>query len=161
MHPHASKGKMKLHIHSQTSTLGMENKFQSTFHNGCNYLSMLGLNLNHVSKRGPRFVPVCNLIRNMMIYLWSLFCENNIGENKDNVYQQTDICQMYNRMNVTCANMDIRIPNMVTHRIQYNLFQSVKSFTHVPKLAWSLMTFVQKIQPLSLGLTVPETLVEE
>ena len=28
--------------------------FHPTLYNGCNYLSMLGLKLNHVSKRGPR-----------------------------------------------------------------------------------------------------------
>ena len=28
--------------------------FHPTVYNGCNYLSMLGLQLNHVSKRGPR-----------------------------------------------------------------------------------------------------------
>ena len=29
------------------------NKFNLTFYNGCKYLSMLGLKLNHVSKRDP------------------------------------------------------------------------------------------------------------
>ena len=38
---------MKLLIHSQTSTVA-----PLRFRNGCNYLSMLGLKLNHVSKRG-------------------------------------------------------------------------------------------------------------
>ena len=32
--------------------LGMDKQFRQTFYNGCNYLSMLGLKLNHVSKRG-------------------------------------------------------------------------------------------------------------
>ena len=31
----------------------MDKWFQPTLHNGCNYLSMLGLKLNHVSKRHP------------------------------------------------------------------------------------------------------------
>ena len=48
---------MKLFIHSQTSSVeplnfGKDKWFQPTHCNGCNYLSMLGLNLIHVSKRG-------------------------------------------------------------------------------------------------------------
>ena len=31
----------------------MDKLFHPTLYNGCNYLSMLGLKLNHVSKRGP------------------------------------------------------------------------------------------------------------
>ena len=31
----------------------MGKKFHPTLHNGCNYLSMLGLKLIHISKRGP------------------------------------------------------------------------------------------------------------
>ena len=31
----------------------MDKKFYSTFYDGCIYLSMLGLKLNHVNKRGP------------------------------------------------------------------------------------------------------------
>ena len=33
--------------------LGMDKLFHPTVYNECNYLSMLGLKLNHVSKRGP------------------------------------------------------------------------------------------------------------
>ena len=33
-------------------SLRMDKQFHPTFYNGCNYLSMLGLKLNHVSKRG-------------------------------------------------------------------------------------------------------------
>ena len=35
-------------------SLGMDKWFHPTVYNGCDYLSMLGLKLNHVSKRGPR-----------------------------------------------------------------------------------------------------------
>ena len=35
-------------------SLGMDKYFHPMHHNGCNYLSMLGLKLNHVSKRGHR-----------------------------------------------------------------------------------------------------------
>ena len=35
-------------------SLGMDKWFHTTLYNGCNYLSMLGLKLNHVSKRGRR-----------------------------------------------------------------------------------------------------------
>ena len=50
---------MKLFIHSQTSAvqplkLEMDKWFHSTLYNGCNYLSVLGIKLIHVSKRGPR-----------------------------------------------------------------------------------------------------------
>ena len=34
--------------------MAMDKLFYPTFYNGCNYLSMLGLKLNHVSKRGPQ-----------------------------------------------------------------------------------------------------------
>ena len=49
---------MKLLIHSQTLTvqplkLGMDKQFHPTRYYGYNYLSKLGLKLNHVSKRGP------------------------------------------------------------------------------------------------------------
>ena len=37
-------------------SLEMDKQFHPTHYNGCNYLSMLGLKLNHVSKRGPRLV---------------------------------------------------------------------------------------------------------
>ena len=41
---------MKLHMHSQTS--GVHRRWiNRTHHNGCNYLSMLKLNLIHISKR--------------------------------------------------------------------------------------------------------------
>ena len=36
-------------------SLGMDKSFHPMHYNGCNYLSMLGLKLNHVSKRGPRW----------------------------------------------------------------------------------------------------------
>ena len=32
--------------------LGMKNQFHPTLYNGCDYISMLGLKLNHISKRG-------------------------------------------------------------------------------------------------------------
>ena len=32
----------------------MDKQFYPTIYNGCDYLSMLGLKLNHISKRGPR-----------------------------------------------------------------------------------------------------------
>ena len=35
-------------------SLGMDKLFHTTVYNGCNYLSMLGLKLNHVSKSGQR-----------------------------------------------------------------------------------------------------------
>ena len=48
----------KSFIHSQTSTvqrwsLGMDKPFNPSLYRGYNYLSMLGLRLNHVSKRDP------------------------------------------------------------------------------------------------------------
>ena len=37
---------------------GMNDYFHPTLCNGCNYLSMLGLKVNHVSERGPRIQSV-------------------------------------------------------------------------------------------------------
>ena len=37
-------------------SLGMDRLFHSTLHTGCNYLSMLGSKLNHVSKRSPCYL---------------------------------------------------------------------------------------------------------
>ena len=37
-------------------SLGLDKKFHSTLSNGCNYLSMLRVKLNHVSKRGPWWI---------------------------------------------------------------------------------------------------------
>ena len=34
-------------------SLGIDKQFHSTLCNGCNFVSMLGLQLNHVSERGP------------------------------------------------------------------------------------------------------------
>ena len=44
---------LKLLIHSQTSKFGMDKKFNLTHYDGCNYLSILRLMLNHVNKRSP------------------------------------------------------------------------------------------------------------
>ena len=37
----------------QRWSLGMDKYFHPTLYNGCSYLSMLWLKLNHVSKKGP------------------------------------------------------------------------------------------------------------
>ena len=46
---------MKLSI-PKPLKFGIDKQFHPTEHNGCNYLSMLGLKLPHVSKRGTREV---------------------------------------------------------------------------------------------------------
>ena len=51
---------MKLLNHPQTSTVvplkfGINKWFHHTLYNGCNYLTMLGLKSNHVSKMGPLY----------------------------------------------------------------------------------------------------------
>ena len=38
----------------------MDKLFHPILYNGCNYLSMLGLKLNHVKKRGPSSVEMDN-----------------------------------------------------------------------------------------------------
>ena len=54
-----TKWEMKLFIHEPKLyqlhhwSLGMDKLFHLTLYNGCNYLSMLGLKLNHTSKMGP------------------------------------------------------------------------------------------------------------
>ena len=48
---------VKLLIHSPTSTIGIlkwDKQFHPTLSWACDYLSMVGLKLNRVSKRGPR-----------------------------------------------------------------------------------------------------------
>ena len=52
-------------------SLGMDKLFHPTHYNGCNYLSMLGLKSNHVSKRGHRKIglilkqiPGLHILRN-------------------------------------------------------------------------------------------------
>ena len=45
---------IKLFNQSNRWSLGMDKWFHPILYYGCNYLSMLGLKLNHVSKRGPR-----------------------------------------------------------------------------------------------------------
>ena len=43
-------------------SLGMDKQFHLTLFLACYYLSMLGLKLNHVSKRGPRNYIFCVLV---------------------------------------------------------------------------------------------------
>ena len=46
-----------------TVEIGMDKQFHPTLYNGHNYLSVVGLKLNHVSKRGPwRHVRNCEVI---------------------------------------------------------------------------------------------------
>ena len=47
---------MKLFFHVQTSTVGMNKQFHPTAYKARDYLSMLGMMLNHVSKRGPLYM---------------------------------------------------------------------------------------------------------
>ena len=49
------KCRMKLLIHFQSNgwSLGMDKNFHPTLHNVCNYLSVVGLKLNHIRRRGP------------------------------------------------------------------------------------------------------------
>ena len=56
---------VKILIHSQT--LGMVKYVHHTLYNGCNYLSMLGLKLSHVCKRGARWITVCSISRNTVL----------------------------------------------------------------------------------------------
>ena len=46
-------------------SLGMDKLFHPTLYDGCNYLSMLGFKLIHVSKRGPRCSRLCIFIINI------------------------------------------------------------------------------------------------
>ena len=54
-------------------SLGMDKYIHPTFYNGCNYLSMLGLKLNHVSKRGHRniiYALTKDILTNKMHWNW-------------------------------------------------------------------------------------------
>ena len=56
-------------------SLGMDKYFHPTHYNGCDYLSMLGLKLNHVSKRGHRCCMwvCCTVLK----YHWIVTIEQN------------------------------------------------------------------------------------
>ena len=54
---------MKLSTHS------MDNKFHPTFHNGCNYLSIMELKFNHVSKRGSWPLSMIMLFSVLVAYI--------------------------------------------------------------------------------------------
>ena len=53
-------------------SLGMDKLFHPTHYNGCDYLSMLGLKLNHVRKRGHRSpeAPFTTRINLFIILAW-------------------------------------------------------------------------------------------
>ena len=55
-------------------SLGMDQWFHTTLYNGYNYLSMLGLTLNHVSKSGPRWLYS---ISHLKLVLWYLIFSNS------------------------------------------------------------------------------------
>ena len=62
---------MEIRIHSQIQrlhlwSLGMDKWFHLTIYNGCNYLSILGLKLNHVSEKGPRRLQ-CTVLQKIAI----------------------------------------------------------------------------------------------
>ena len=48
-------------------SLGMDKWFNLTLYNGCNYLSMLGSKLNHVTERNPRKLGYACLTRGLVI----------------------------------------------------------------------------------------------
>ena len=57
-------------------SLGMDKYFHPTHYNGCNYLSMLGLKLNHVSKRGHRWARLWHF-RKYYCQTWQRSVINN------------------------------------------------------------------------------------
>ena len=60
-------------------SLGMDKLFHPIHYNGCNYLSMLGLKLNHVSKRGPRYENQLELPSLSDHWqLWSSICISSV-----------------------------------------------------------------------------------
>ena len=60
----------------------MSKKFHPTVYNGCNYLCMLGLKLNHVSKSGPR----CTMARKETPIVFVLFGEGFVGKTESLIY---------------------------------------------------------------------------
>ena len=67
----------------------MDKYFHSILYNGCNYLSMLGLKLMHVSKGGHWWV-VCHFVHDIKhrMYLSFIFC---IGKNGFKVLLSIDV----------------------------------------------------------------------
>ena len=52
---------LKISENNGTEEIGLVTptpELHPTLYNGCNYLSMLGLKLNHVSKRGPWYLII-------------------------------------------------------------------------------------------------------
>ena len=54
-------------------SLGMDKLFHLTLYQACNYLSMHGLKLNHVSKRGPRCIVYGMYCRCVLAILFQCF----------------------------------------------------------------------------------------
>ena len=51
-------------------SLGMDKYFHPTLYNVCNYVSMLGLKVNHVRKRDPRYTRSVYLIKCLSLIWW-------------------------------------------------------------------------------------------
>ena len=111
---------MKLLIHSQTSTaapLKFGNGQVTTLYNGCNYLSMLGLKLNHVSitKKGPLFGT--RLLSGNFLNVWHADTDEMPAKirNIPNVHKVKFLIQQINSLYKSCntfngdSNTDARM----------------------------------------------------
>ena len=77
---------MKLLVQSQTSTAPMDKLFHPTLYNWCDYLSLLGLKLMHVSKMGSWTKMV-----NIMLKTYS----NAFSWKVNSVFCMTKICSYW------------------------------------------------------------------
>ena len=71
---------MKLLIHSQKSTVapwkGTETQFYPTLYNGCDFLSIVWLNLIHISKKGQgrgKYELCFTLMVNMSMFIFTSY----------------------------------------------------------------------------------------
>ena len=59
-------------------SLGMDKLFHPILYNGCDYISMLGLKLNHVSKRGPWWLLLAPCHLELIEAEWRIYAAANI-----------------------------------------------------------------------------------
>ena len=95
----------------------MDKWFHPTLYNGCNYLSMLGLKLNHVSKRGP-WVDSCYSITHTLqglkctyiswdiMYIHLYFCTQHCKKFTWKLLLMMSMCQTHAHFNPPDAPYD-------------------------------------------------------
>ena len=101
--------------------------FHPTFYNGCNYLSMLGLKLNHVIKRGPRRYET-TAISLWFIFTWYYFILNAFSRSQiftlscfqpDNFFDKTLQIIMYKEVIENSLSCIVTYVTLLITQIRY------------------------------------------